>query len=203
MKKIFLLLAGYPGTGKTYFCNKILERDSHFKVLSPDSIKEEIWDQYGFENLEEKERLIQKSWDIYFSFLDKEMSENKNVISDYPFSKKQKQQLKLCAEKYGYHCITIRFIANIDVLFKRQKLRDLDKNRHMGHILNCYHKNQILENREQAEGLLTFEEFYHRCTTRGYDKFELGDLIEINVTDFSRVNYDDILDNLFFLMKEK
>ena len=28
MKKTLILLAGYPGTGKTYMCNKILEQET-------------------------------------------------------------------------------------------------------------------------------------------------------------------------------
>lgn len=197
MKKTLLLLAGYPGTGKTYLCNKILEKDSNFVVLSPDTIKEMIWDKYGFDTIEEKEILVKKSWDIYYQYLENYMSENKNIISDYPFSNKQKDFLKKCIEKYNYHVITIRLTAQIDVLFERQKLRDIDNNRHMGHILNCYHKNQVLENRKQAEGLLTYEEFYNRCKYRGYDKFVLGNLIEIDVTNFNTINYDSILDELF------
>ena len=197
MKKTLLLLAGYPGTGKTYLCNKILDRNNHFVVLSPDTIKEMIWDKYGFNTIEEKEMLIKKSWDIYFQYLESDMSENKNIISDYPFSEKQKDFLKSYTEKYNYHVITIRLVAQIDILFERQKLRDIDNNRHIGHILNRYHKNQVLENRSQAEGLLTYEEFYNRCKYRGYDKFELGDLIEIDVTDFHSINYDSILDKIF------
>lgn len=197
MKKTLLLLAGYPGTGKTYLCNKILEKDSNFIVLSPDAIKETIWDKYGFDTIEEKEMLVKKSWDSYYQYLESYMSENKNIISDYPFSNKQKDSLKAYIEKYHYHGVTIRLTAQIDVLFERQKLRDIDNNRHIGHILNCYHKNQVLENRQQAEGLLTYEEFYNRCKYRGYDKFELGDLIEIDVTDFNSINYDSILDKLF------
>lgn len=198
MKKTLLLLAGYPGTGKTYLCNKILERNCNFVVLSPDTIKENVWDKYGFDTVEEKEALTKKSWDIYYQYLENYMLENKNIISDYPFSNKQKNSLKAYTKKYSYHVITIRLTAQIDVLFERQKLRDIDSNRHIGHILNCYHKNQVLENRNKAEGLLTYEEFYNRCKYRGYDTFKLGDLIELDVTDFHSINYDNILDKIFF-----
>lgn len=200
MKKTMLLLAGYPGTGKTYLCNKILERNNNFTVLSPDCIKEDVWDKYGFDTLEEKEILIQKSWDIYFESLQNAMAKNKNIISDYPFSNKQKDLLKTYSQKYNYQIITLRLIAQIDVLFERQRQRDMDNDRHMGHILNCYHKNKVLENRTLAEGLLTYEEFYNRCKYRGYDTFELGTTIEIDVTDFNSIHYDDILDTIFHLM---
>ena len=39
MKKTLILLAGYPGTGKTYMCNKILEQEKDFQVISQDDMR--------------------------------------------------------------------------------------------------------------------------------------------------------------------
>ncbi|MCT6888507.1 MAG: zeta toxin family protein, partial [Lactobacillus sp.] len=66
MKKSLILLAGFPGTGKSYLANLIIEKFSSIKLLSPDSIKEKNWDLYGFNNLNEKEELIQRSWKEYY-----------------------------------------------------------------------------------------------------------------------------------------
>jgi len=60
MKQVLILLAGYPGTGKTYMCNKILEQEPDFVVVSRDDIKEQLFDKYGFDNLDEKKR--SKNW---------------------------------------------------------------------------------------------------------------------------------------------
>ena len=48
MKKTLVLLAGYPGTGKSYLCSMILKMENRFFILSPDEIKEKFWDEYGF-----------------------------------------------------------------------------------------------------------------------------------------------------------
>lgn len=197
MKNTLLLLAGYPGTGKTYLCNKILERNSCFLILSPDTIKESFWDLYGYDTLEEKEILNKKSLEEYYNQMEKALQKGQNIISDYPFSAKQKQTLKSLTAKYDCQVITIRLIADIDVLFERQKKRDMDETRHIGHILNCYHKGQTLDSRKQAEGLLSYEEFCNRCKNRGYDTFELGHTIEIDVTDFKAINYTALLDDVF------
>ena len=196
MKKSLILLAGFPGTGKSYLANLIIEKFSSIKLLSPDSIKEKNWDLYGFNNLNEKEELIQRSWKEYYQEMEEEFRQGKSVLSDYPFSEKQRDKLDQLTRKFNYQVITIRLIADLDVLFARQKKRDLDDTRHLGHILTSYHKNDSIISRENADNLLDYKEFIRRCTTRGYDKFSLGTLYKLDVTDFSKVNYDLLLLNL-------
>lgn len=195
--KILLLLAGYPGTGKSYFCNIIQSKYDFFKLISPDEIKEKYWDKYGFKNLKEKEILVEKSWKKYYELLEKNMKDGCCIISDYPFSDKQKSTLENLVIKYEYKVVTVRMIGDIQKLYERQKIRDLSPSRNLGHILSSYTKSTVVENREEAEGLLSFQEFYKRCTERGYDKFELGKLIELDMSDFSKVNYSEVISEIF------
>ncbi|VBB07117.1 Hypothetical protein LUCI_2361 [Lucifera butyrica] len=201
MQKNLILLAGYPGTGKTYLCNTILNWRDSFVVVSPDDIKERFWDQFGFNNLEKKEAVIQLSWNYYYAEMEKIMREGSSIISDYPFSEKQKSRIALLSQQYGYQIITIRLTGNLDVLFERQKKRDIDPDRHPGHILNCYHYGDKVKNRREAEGLLDYKEFIVRCQTRGYGSFELGHLIEMDMTDFSAVDYSELLRELERILK--
>lgn len=196
MKKTLVLLAGYPGTGKSYLSSLIIKKFPAFQLLSPDELKEKNWDLYGFNNLEEKEELIQKSWNEYYSYMETYFQRGISLISDYPFSKKQKTKISVLTEKYGYQVITIRLIADLDVLFERQKKRDLDNSRHLGHILTSYHKDGGAVEHSDADNLLDYKEFRHRCRTRGYGAFSLGKLYELDVTDFSRVDYDQLLKDL-------
>ena len=109
-------------------------------MLSPDEIKEEFWDAYGFRNEQEKEELIQKAgWNI-ISRMEWKLARGISLLSDYPFSHKQHDQLQEVCEHHHVQIITIRMIADLDVLFERQKKRDLDASRHLGHILKTYHK---------------------------------------------------------------
>ena len=57
MKETMILLAGYPATGKSYLCKQILEKYPQFQVISQDDMKEALWDEYGFDNMEEKTKL--------------------------------------------------------------------------------------------------------------------------------------------------
>lgn len=201
MKKTLILLAGYPGTGKSYLANLILEKFPSIQFLSPDELKEKNWDQYGFNNLAEKETLIQKSWEEYYQIMSEKFQQSISLISDYPFSGKQKEKLRRLTDQSGYQVITIRLIAELDVLYERQKLRDLDHSRHLGHILLRYHKENVTINHKSADKLVDYQEFIKRCTTRGYGEFSLGELIEVDVTDFSLVDYDQLLIELEKLLE--
>jgi hypothetical protein len=182
MKQTLILLAGYPGTGKSYLAELLMKQFTGFEILSPDEIKEEFWDAYGFRNEQEKEELIQKSWVEYYHRMEWKFTRGISLLSDYPFSYKHHVQI-----------ITIRMIADLDVLFERQKKRDLDTSRHLGHILKKYHKGICLKCHEEADNLLDHDEFIQRCTCRGYGTFALGTTLQLDVTDFATAPYDELM----------
>lgn len=79
----------------------------------------------------------------------------------------------------------------------------MDQTRHLSHIVTSYQKGDYLENRSNADNLLTYEEFLKRCTTRGYNTFKLGKLIELDVTDFKKINYSKLLDKIISWCNDK
>ncbi|KAB7668386.1 AAA family ATPase [Bacillus sp. B1-b2] len=196
MDRVLILLAGFPGTGKSFLGSIIKKKLGILTVISPDEIKEDFFDYYGFRNLDEKEELINLAWEKFYDVLESQMVMGNNVILDYPFSDKQKPSISRMSEMYHYQVITIRLIADLDVLFERQKNRDLDTSRHLSHIVKSYKKGDNLEHRKDADNLLTYEEFMRRCTTRGYDTFELGVLFEVDVTDYATVDYASLLNEV-------
>jgi Predicted kinase len=196
MDKILILLAGLPGTGKTYLSNIIKDKLGAFYVLSQDELKEYYCDVCGYSNLEEKQEVEKIAWAKYYEKMEQQMQVGSNIMSDYPFSQKQKPRIVQLVERYGYKVVTIRLFADLDVLFERQKKRDLDPTRHLSHIVTSYKKGDHLADRSKADNLLTYEEFTKRCTTRGYDTFELGKLYEEDVTDYTKVNYSKLLEDI-------
>ena len=84
-------------------------------------------------------------------------------------------------------------VADLEILYERQRNRDLDESRHLGHIVNSYRKGDSCRDRSRAPGLLSREEFIHRCTTRGYEKFSLGPVLELDTSDFSTVDFAAVL----------
>ena len=193
MKQTLILLAGYPGTGKSYLAELLMKQFTGFEILSPDEIKEEFWDAYGFRNEQEKEELIQKSWVEYYHRMEWKFTWGISLLSDYPFSHKQHDQLQEVCDKHHVQIITIRMIADLDVLFERQKKRDLDASRHLGHIVKKYHKGICLKCHEEADNLLDYDEFIQRCTCRGYGTFALGTTLQLDVTDFATAPYGELM----------
>ena len=94
MKKTIVLLVGYPATGKSYLCNKILEKLPDFLIVSQDDMKEKLFDQYGFDNMEEKVAIENQSWEQYYEVMEEDLKNGDSIISDYPFSVKQKDKIK-------------------------------------------------------------------------------------------------------------
>ena len=193
MKQTLILLAGYPGTGKSYLAELLMKQFTGFEILSPDEIKEEFWDAYGFRNEQEKEELIQKSWVEYYHRMEWKFTRGISLLSDYPFSHKQHDQLQEVCDKHHVQIITIRMIADLDVLFERQKKRDLDASRHLGHIVKKYHKGICLKCHEEADNLLDYDEFIQRCTCRGYGTFALGTTLQLDVTDSATAPYGELM----------
>lgn len=199
MKNVLILLAGFPATGKSYLMNIILKKYPEMKTVSLDDIKEELWDSVGFDNMEEKNNLDAMARGTFYQQLGLMMRNKEDVISDYPFSEKQKEIISNLAADYHYQIITIRLIGDLETLYQRSLIRDLDPKRHLGHLVSSYHKGDTCTDRRYADSLVDRETFFERCTNRGYDQFSLGSLYEVDVSDFNKVNYPKVMD---FLDKE-
>lgn len=197
MSKPLILLAGYPATGKSYLTNMILKRHpDSFAVITPDDVKEQVWDEVGFNNAEEKAAVEIEVWRRYYAGLEQYCAKGTWIISDYPFSDKQKSHLAKIAESYDYRVLTVRLVGDPKVIYKRSYARDLSQSRHLGHLVTCYHNGDVLEDRTKADGLVTLEVFLDRCANKGYDRFQLGELIEVDATDVSTVDYPALLDQI-------
>lgn len=203
MDKYLILLAGPPSTGKSYLLDEIQEQVKGIFSITPDDAKEIFAESYGFDSLKEKQILEIKVWEFYYQILELYMEAGKRVIaSEYPFSDKQKRQLQQLSETFNYKVITIRLIADFDVLWERRYLRDRKKDRHLSHIMSHYHYGDELENRLMADYHITYEDFKKICDDRGYNDFELGELYEFDVSDYAKVDYTELIDHLGYLINK-
>ncbi|EOH96950.1 hypothetical protein UAY_02682 [Enterococcus moraviensis ATCC BAA-383] len=194
MKKFLVLLAGSPATGKTYLIQKIREQIPDLFLITPDEGKELLADSVGFTNLTEKAQLEKRVWSFYYGVLALYMDVGKQVIvSEYPFSDKQKEQLAKLAKTYEYEVITVRLVADFDVLWERRCKRDLEPDRHLSHLMTHYHWNDQLDDRSKADNHITKEQFKQIIDTRKYNQFQLGELHEFDVTDYEKVDYAPLI----------
>lgn len=202
MVKTLLLLAGYPATGKSTFCLQFLRQHPDVLVVAPDDIKEEVWDEMGFEDADDKAAKELIVWKRYYERLEGLMSQGVPIVTDYPFSDKQKPALVSLVEKHGYRPITIRFVGDLDEIYKRSLARDLSQSRHLGHLMSHYHKGDYLGDRRKADALVTPELLRDRCICKGYGSFQMGDLVEVDATDIGSVDHDAIIRQVDSLIVE-
>jgi tRNA uridine 5-carbamoylmethylation protein Kti12 len=195
-KRTLMLLAGAPGTGKTYTSNIITQQYPQFINVPLDLFKEHVYDEIGFDNAEQKRVLDEEARQRFYQGLDTMMSWHWNILGDYPFSYKQGPYLEKLAKKHNYQVITIRLEAPIDVLYTRQRSRDKDEPRHLGHMMSHYHRGDFVDSRDDFDGLPSFEVFEKRVQDRGYTKFKLGQLIRVDVSDYTKINYPKLLEQI-------
>ncbi|MGT2910457.1 AAA family ATPase [Streptococcus cameli] len=197
MKKYLILIAGPPATGKSYLVNLIRETLPKLFVVSPDEFKEDMAESVGFNNLSEKDELEKKVWQYYYQALDLYMSVGKQfVLTEYPFSHKQKDHFIALSEKHHYEIITIRLVADFEVLWERRRKRDIDESRHLSFIMSHYHYGDVIEDRTLADNHITKQAFHQIIEDRQYNHFSLGKLYEFDVTDFDKVDYSPMLEEL-------
>lgn len=198
MEKTLILLAGYPATGKSDLAARIIARHtaSDFRSLSIDDVKEEFWDAFGFNNAQEKDEINARALEEYFERMDKLMGTGAQIMSDYPFSAKQHDKLAELAEKNDYRVLTIRLVGDPTVIIARSQKRDLGQGRHLGHVVTCYHKGDVLEDRSQGGDLVDLATLVERCESRGYGTFELGHTIEVDATDVDAIDYPALLNKI-------
>ncbi|WP_056990005.1 AAA family ATPase [Lacticaseibacillus camelliae] len=192
-KHSLILLAGAPGTGKGYTANIIRQALPNLTYAPLDMYKEHIYDEIGFDNVEQKDALDEEARQRYYRAIDIMMANGKNILGDYPFSYKQKPYLTKAAAAHDYNVITVRLEAPAQVLYDRQRARDKEEPRHLGHLMQHYHFGDKLTDETKLDGMPSFEVYQRRLTDRGYDKFELGKLIRLDVSDYSKINYEQLI----------
>ena len=200
MKKYLILLAGSPGTGKTYLLQLLKQRLPDMYTITIDEIKEYYADSVGFDDLSQRaEQERTKVYPFFYRALELYMEAGKKVIvSEYPFSDKQKGRLRDLADTYAYEVITIRLTADFEVLWERRYQRDREPERHLSYIMDHYHYGDSLEDRSLGTNHITKEEFRRIINERKYAEFALGTLYEFDVTDYQQVAYGPLLDQLVY-----
>lgn len=188
MRKV-ILLAGYPATGKTYMSKIIKECIPTAMYIAQDEFKELLYDKVGFNDIMEKNQLVEEARILFYNTVDQSLQHNQVLILDYPFSTKQFSFLNELKEKYEADFLTIRLVGDLDVLYDRRIERDLVPERNKGHILDCYHG---YESYSRDNYPLSREEYKASCINGKYNQFQYGQLIEVDVTDYSQINYDQI-----------
>jgi predicted kinase len=186
MHPTIIIVTGRPAAGKSTF-SKWLSQELKLPLVSKDSIRERLFDRLGWKDREWAQLLGKASIDMMFYFAQAELEVGHSIIMDNsfhpPVSTPRFQTLK---EQYHAESIQIVCDSDQETLFQRFKLRADSGTRHPGHgdqdICDELHKN--LGN--TASQIL-----------------DIGGLvIEVDTTDFAKVDYQEILKRVKTLFLE-
>lgn len=191
--KHIILLAGASGAGKSYLSNLIKEQHKGAKVIAQDTFKEVLFESVGFNDLDEKEVLIEKSREMFYEMVDTSVKLNDIVILDYPFSYKQLNFFDSLKKKYDVKFLTLRLQADYGLIYDRRIKRDVLPDRNKGHVL---HKYNGYETYTSDTYPLSREEYVSGCEKSDYNNFKYEKTIPIDVSDYSKVNYDSVLEEV-------
>ena len=150
-------------------------------MVSKDSIREELFDCLGWRDRKWAQELGKASVDMMFYFAKAELEVGHSIIMDNsfypPVSNPRFQALK---EQYNAESIQIVCDSDRDTLFQRFKSRADSGVRHPGH--GDYD---------------VLEELYVYLADDSSQVLDVGgSVIEVDTTDFSKVDYQEILEQV-------
>jgi predicted kinase len=186
MHPTIIIVTGRPAAGKSTLA-KWLSQELKLPLVSKDTIREEMFDRLGWEDRKWARELGKVSVDMMFYFARAELEVGHSMIMDNsfypPVSNPRFQALK---EQYHAESIQIVCDSDRDTLFQRFKSRAETGKRHPGHG-----DQDVLE------------ELYRNLGNVSSQVLDIdGAVIEVDTTDFDKVDYQGILDRVKKLISQ-
>ncbi len=169
-----IIITGYPGTGKTSLGHHLADK-FNIPFISKDEIKEIMFKSLGWSDREWSIKLGAASYDLMFYFAEKMLLLEKPFILETYFSKISEKEIGKLIKNYNILPLQIVCTANPDEIIGRVIKRVESGERHPGHVDHT--RYDALSERVKDK----------------YKKLEIGGrCIEIDTTDFSGIDYEEI-----------
>ena len=182
---MIIIVTGRPAAGKSTLA-RWLSQELKLPLVSKDSIREELFDRLGWKDRKWAQELGKASVDMMFYFARAELEVGRSIIMDNsfypPVSNPRFQALK---EQYKAESIQIVCDSDRETLFQRFKNRAETGTRHPGHG-----DQDVLE------------ELYRYLSDTSSHILDIGgSVIEVDTTDFAKVDYQEILKQVKAFLK--
>jgi predicted kinase len=177
IRPTIIIVTGRPAAGKSTLA-KWLSQELKLPAVSKDSIREELFDRLGWKDRKWAQELSKASVDMMFYFAKATLEVGQSIIMDNSFHPPVSNQ-RVIALKEQYNARSIQIVCDSDreTLFQRLKSRADSGNRHPGH-----------GDQDVLEGL------YENLADTSSRILEIGgSVIEVDTTDFAKVDYREIL----------
>jgi len=117
----FIAVSGLPGTGKSYFCHKLVERLPSI-ILESDALRKQLFPQPGY-SPEESTRLFRALHLLIERLLKKGIS---LILDATNLSERYRERLYNIADRLGVKLILVRVEAPPEVVYGRLKARQVE-----------------------------------------------------------------------------
>lgn len=179
MNKYFIVICGDLAGGKTTYGKKI-SKELKIPFFSKDELKEILYDSMNNNNLsyEEKRKIGASSYAVFYNIAEQLMKVGHAFILESNFVKESIEALNNLIKKYDYKCVTVKFEGDLKALHQRFLKREYSEERHQGLVSNG-----------------TFDDFeeYLKHSNK-LKEFKINDdEIVVDTTDFSKVNFENIM----------
>lgn len=177
MPSTVIIVTGRPAAGKSTLA-KWLSQELRLPLVSKDAIREGLFDRLGWKDRKWAQELGKASVDMMFYFARAELAVGHSIIMDNAFYPPVSNP-RFQALKEQYHAESIQIVCDSDrqTLFQRFKSRAESGNRHPGHG-----DHDVLE------------ELFVNLAGDSSQLLDIGGtVIEIDTTDFAKVDYQKIL----------
>lgn len=194
-----ILVTGIPAAGKSTMA-AFLGDSLGLPVISKDSIKELLFDDVGFRSREEKVKLGTASMNIQYYLAEQLMKARQPFILENNFENASKSGLAAQLEKYACKAIVVVLTGDYETIYRRFLERNGSPDRHRGHVVNdCYPEVEA----GASAAKLSYADFVTGIARRGMDSFAMdGPRIEVDTTDFSKVDYEALLRQIINLREK-
>jgi len=186
-KTALIIISGPSGTGKTTL-GKCIAKELNLPIVHKDGIKEILFDKLGWSDRAWSRKLGIATYALLYSFIEVQLSAGRSCIVESNFHVEyDTEQFLALKAKYDFELLQICCVADGEVLFQRFKERATSDERHPGHVETS-----------------SLEEF-RPVLLRGKDEvMDLGGtVIEVDTSDFERVDYEGLVERVRNFMKYK
>lgn len=114
----FIVVSGLPGTGKSYFCNKLAER-LPFLILESDALRKVLFPSPGYDS-QESSRLFRAVHLLIERLLKKGVS---LILDATNLSERYREHLYSIVDRLGVKLILVRVEAPPEVVYERLRAR--------------------------------------------------------------------------------
>lgn len=168
---LVIIVSGPPASGKTTLARQFA-RELKLPLIYKDGIKETLFDSLGWQDRAWSKRLGIATYHLLYYFLEVELAAGLSLVVESNFAPVATDEFKRIREKYPFRAVQVMCQADGPTLVERYQARANDPGRHPGHV-----------------DLKTLPEIEPILRQGRLKPLELGgETIEIDTTDFSKIN---------------